>query len=141
MDLHCTCIILTLLHTVHTLCVSLVRCTTWIKLWIILYTLGYSCFLPDAQSVVDIFLNYDCDLSLTNIYSRLTSDLSKIGQGRQPVELGATPQQERTIRMKVLGGSLHDNLSILMCSYGSVCSYFFLVFIFFTIYNREGGGG
>lgn len=50
---------------------------------------------------MDIFLNYDCDLSLANVYGRLVNDLSRIGQGRQAVELGATPLQERKIRVKV----------------------------------------
>lgn len=52
------------------------------------------CTLPaDAQSVVDIYLNYDCDLSLSNIFERLVMDLSRLAQGRHAVELGATPQQ------------------------------------------------
>ena len=51
--------------------------------------------LPDAQSVVDIYLNYDCDLSLFNIFEHIVGDLSKITQGRQPMELGATPHQVR----------------------------------------------
>ena len=55
----------------------------------------------DSQSVVDIFLNYDCDLSLSNIYGRLVNDLSRIGQGRQAVELGATPNEQKLIRAKV----------------------------------------
>ena len=54
----------------------------------------------DAQSVVDIYLNYDCDLSLQNIFERLIGALSKIAQGRQAVVLGATPQQERMLRAK-----------------------------------------
>ena len=49
--------------------------------------------LTDSQLVVDIYLNYDCDLSLTNLFERLVTDLSRIAQGRQAVELGATPQQ------------------------------------------------
>ena len=40
---------------------------------------------------MDIYLNYDCDLSLSNIFERLTSDLSKIAQGRQAILLGASP--------------------------------------------------
>ena len=43
---------------------------------------------PDAQCVVDIYVNYDCDLTLANIFERLVSDLSKIAQGRQAIELG-----------------------------------------------------
>ena len=50
-----------------------------------------SCSSPDAQCVVDIYLNYDCDLSLSNIFERLTGDLSKIAQGRQALLLGASP--------------------------------------------------
>ena len=42
----------------------------------------------DAQSVVDIYLNYDCDLALANIFDRLVNDLSKIAQGRHALELG-----------------------------------------------------
>ena len=69
-------------------------------IYMIHLSLFLSCY-TDPQSVVDIFLNYDCDLSLSNIYGRLVNDLSRIGQGRQAVELGATPQQERNIRAKV----------------------------------------
>lgn len=54
----------------------------------------------DAQSVVDIYLNYDCDLSLQNIFERLVGDLSRLAQGRQAVALGATPPQEKMLRVK-----------------------------------------
>ena len=49
--------------------------------------------LPDAQSVVDIYVNYDCDLNAANIFERLVNDLSKIAQGRGGHELGTTPLQ------------------------------------------------
>ena len=42
----------------------------------------------DAQSVVDIYLNYDCDLAAANIFERLTNDLSRIAQGRHAMVLG-----------------------------------------------------
>ena len=42
----------------------------------------------DAQCIVDIYVNYDCDLSSANIFERLINDLSKIAQGRQALELG-----------------------------------------------------
>lgn len=58
------------------------------------------CVCADAQSVVDIYLNYDCDLSLQNIFERLIGVLSKIAQGRQAIVLGATPQQEKMLRAK-----------------------------------------
>lgn len=52
------------------------------------------CFSPtDAQSVVDIYVNYDCDLNAANIFERLVNDLSKIAQGRGGHELGTTPPQ------------------------------------------------
>lgn len=47
----------------------------------------------DAQSVVDIYVNYDCDLNAANIFERLVNDLSKIAQGRAGHELGTTPLQ------------------------------------------------
>lgn len=59
----------------------------------------------DAQSVVDIYLNYDCDLSLQNIFERLIGVLSKIAQGRHLSGLGATPQQEKMLRAKGAGGN------------------------------------
>lgn len=48
---------------------------------------------PDAQCVVDIYVNYDCDLNAANIFERLVNDLSKIAQGRSGQELGMTPLQ------------------------------------------------
>lgn len=47
----------------------------------------------DAQCVVDIYVNYDCDLTAANIFERLVSDLSKIAQGRSGQELGMTSLQ------------------------------------------------
>lgn len=49
--------------------------------------------LSDAQCVVDIYVNYDCDLNAANIFERLVNDLSKIAQGRSGQELGMTPLQ------------------------------------------------
>ena len=54
----------------------------------------------DAQTVVDIYVNYDCDMHSANIFERLVYDLSKIAQGRHAMELGATPLQEKKIRLK-----------------------------------------
>lgn len=49
--------------------------------------------LTDAQCVVDIYVNYDCDLNAANIFERLVNDLSKIAQGRSGQELGMTQLQ------------------------------------------------
>lgn len=53
--------------------------------------------LTDAQCVVDIYVNYDCDLNAANIFERLVNDLSKIAQGRSGQELGMTPLQVAVI--------------------------------------------
>ncbi|KAG5672238.1 hypothetical protein PVAND_002380 [Polypedilum vanderplanki] len=65
----------------------------------------------DAQSVVDIYINYDCDFSAANLFERLVNDLSKIAQGRQALELGATTVQEKSMRIK----GLECLVSILKC--------------------------
>uniref|UniRef100_A0A4W6DYT4 ARF guanine nucleotide exchange factor 1 n=1 Tax=Lates calcarifer TaxID=8187 RepID=A0A4W6DYT4_LATCA len=59
--------------------------------WMVIQTLTRIC--ADAQSVVDIYVNYDCDLNAANIFERLVNDLSKIAQGRGGHELGTTPLQ------------------------------------------------
>ena len=72
------------------------------------------CFIltiVDAQCVVDIYLNYDCDLSLSNIFKRLVNDLSRIAQGRHALEVGITAQQEKAMRVK----GLECLVSILKC--------------------------
>jgi len=65
----------------------------------------------DAQSVVDIYINYDCDFSAANLFERLVNDLSKIAQGRHALELGATTIQEKSMRIK----GLECLVSILKC--------------------------
>lgn len=65
----------------------------------------------DAQSVVDIYVNYDCDLAAANIFERLVNDLSKIAQGRHALELGASPNQEKSMRIR----GLECLVSILKC--------------------------
>lgn len=56
----------------------------------------------DAQSVVDIYVNYDCDLSAANLFERLVNDLFKVAQGRHSVEIGASPNQERAMKLRGL---------------------------------------
>lgn len=77
--------------------------------WMVIQALTRIC--ADAQCVVDIYVNYDCDLSLANIFERLVNDLSKIAQGRQAIELGATLNQEKSMRIK----GLECLVSILKC--------------------------
>ena len=49
---------------------------------------------------MDIYVNYDCDMHSANIFERLVNDLSKIAQGRHAMQLGATPVQEKKIRLR-----------------------------------------
>lgn len=77
--------------------------------WMVIQALTRIC--ADAQSVVDIYVNYDCDLSSANLFERLVNDLSKIAQGRQALELGASPNQEKSMRIR----GLECLVSILKC--------------------------
>lgn len=77
--------------------------------WMVIQALTRIC--ADAQSVVDIYVNYDCDFSAANLFERLVNDLSKIAQGRQALELGATPGQEKSMRIR----GLECLVSILKC--------------------------
>uniref|UniRef100_A0A8C2DMK6 ADP-ribosylation factor guanine nucleotide-exchange factor 1 (brefeldin A-inhibited) n=1 Tax=Cyprinus carpio TaxID=7962 RepID=A0A8C2DMK6_CYPCA len=77
--------------------------------WMVIQTLTRIC--ADAQSVVDIYVNYDCDLNAANIFERLVNDLSKIAQGRGGHELGHVVPQELTLRKK----GLECLVSILKC--------------------------
>eukprot|EP00054_Salpingoeca_dolichothecata_P019245 m.119519 g.119519 ORF g.119519 m.119519 type:complete len:1767 (+) comp23182_c0_seq1:115-5415(+) len=77
--------------------------------WLVVVCLSKIC--KDAQTVIDIYLNYDCDEFLTNIFERMINDLAKVAQGRAASELGATPAQEHN--MKVMG--LKCLVSIMRC--------------------------
>ena len=79
--------------------------------WMVIQALTRIC--ADAQCVVDIYVNYDCNLSSANIFERLVSDLSKIAQGRgQLLDVGIiTPAQATAMRIK----GLECLVSILRC--------------------------
>lgn len=77
--------------------------------WMVIQALTIIC--ADAQIVVDIYVNYDCDLSAANLFERLVNDLSKIAQGRHALELGASPNQEKAMRIR----GLKCLVSILKC--------------------------
>ncbi|KAH1004368.1 hypothetical protein HUJ04_004126 [Dendroctonus ponderosae] len=77
--------------------------------WMVIQALTRIC--GDAQSVVDIYVNYDCDLAAANLFERLVNDLFKVAQGRHAQELGASPNQERTMKLR----GLDCLVSILKC--------------------------
>ncbi|VDP90426.1 unnamed protein product [Echinostoma caproni] len=64
--------------------------------WVVIEAVRRIC--ADAQCVVDIYLNYDCDMNMANIFERLTTDLAKIAQGRYVGEHGCTVAQRLAIR-------------------------------------------
>ena len=68
-------------------------------------------FHTDAQCIIDIYLNYDCDPSLSNIFKRLLNDLSRIAQGQLTLKVGISPQQKKAMRVK----GLECLVSILKC--------------------------
>lgn len=94
--------------------------------WMVIQALTRVC--ADAQSVVDIYVNYDCDFSAANLFERLVNHLSKIAQGRQPLELGATTNQEKSMRIR----GLECLVSILKCmvEWSVRKKSFFLNFVF-----------
>lgn len=48
--------------------------------WLVLVCLTKLCSKP--QTVVDIYLNYDCDEFLHNVFERMMSDLTRVAQGK-----------------------------------------------------------
>lgn len=45
----------------------------------------------NPQALVDIFINYDCDLDSKDVYERIINDLSRIAHGRH---MGGDPGSE-----------------------------------------------
>lgn len=102
--------------------------------WMVIQALCRIC--ADAQSVVDIYVNYDCDFLAANLFERLVNHLSKIGQGRQPLELGATPTQEKSMRIR----GLECLVSILKCM-GRMVQRLVCQSEFANNIGRTNGGG
>lgn len=66
----------------------------------------------DSQILVDIFLNYDCDVNSSNIFERMVNGLLKTAQGIPPgVTTSLSPLQDATLKlaaMKCLVGVLRS---------------------------------
>ncbi|PRP79080.1 brefeldin A-inhibited guanine nucleotide-exchange protein 2-like [Planoprotostelium fungivorum] len=65
--------------------------------WMVLQVLLQICKNP--QALVDIFINYDCDIDSKDVYERIINDLSRIAHGRHT--LGGDPSSE--MKLKILG--------------------------------------
>lgn len=68
--------------------------------WMILDSLITMC--SDAQCIVDIFVNYDCDLQSTNIFERIVTVLSRIAQAKGQANNNdlAAKVRERNLRIR-----------------------------------------
>uniref|UniRef100_A0A8R1TUZ9 SEC7 domain-containing protein n=1 Tax=Onchocerca volvulus TaxID=6282 RepID=A0A8R1TUZ9_ONCVO len=72
--------------------------------WIVINTLEKIC--EDPQSMVDIYVNYDCDLTATNIFERIIDGLFKVAQGGSVSDYGSSAavlQKQRERSMRILG--------------------------------------
>ncbi|KAI3693295.1 hypothetical protein L6452_33129 [Arctium lappa] len=57
----------------------------------------------DSQILVDIFINYDCDVNSSNIFERMVNGLLKTAQGVPPgVAITLTPSQEATMKLEAM---------------------------------------
>ncbi|KAI4356815.1 hypothetical protein L6164_000804 [Bauhinia variegata] len=57
----------------------------------------------DSQILVDIFLNYDCDVNSSNIFERMVNGLLKTAQGVPPgVTTSLLPPQEETLKLEAM---------------------------------------
>ena len=77
--------------------------------WLVIQALTHVC--ANAQCVVDLYINYDCDLQSSNIFARLINVLSKKAQGRQLTDASCSLMQMRSLRLK----TLECVVSILKC--------------------------
>ncbi|GMY35231.1 brefeldin A-inhibited guanine nucleotide-exchange protein 5 [Fagus crenata] len=64
----------------------------------------------DAQMLVDIFVNYDCDLEAPNLFERMVTTLSKISQGAQNADPNSVAVSQTT---SIKGSSLQCLVNVL----------------------------
>lgn len=64
----------------------------------------------DPQMLVDIFVNYDCDLEAPNLFERMVNALSRIAQGTQSTDPTPTTASQST---SIKGSSLQCLVSVL----------------------------
>lgn len=79
--------------------------------WMVLDALISMC--SDAQGIVDIFVNYDCDLQSTNLFERIVTVLSKIAQAKGQVKDNDVSAKIRERNLRIRG--FECLVSILKC--------------------------
>jgi brefeldin A-inhibited guanine nucleotide-exchange protein len=47
----------------------------------------------DPQTLVDLYVNYDCDLNMSNVFENMAGTVSRVALGRTLAELGAGEEQ------------------------------------------------
>ena len=73
----------------------------------------YILFLSlDAETVVDIYVNHDCELNSANIFARLVNDFSRIARGRHAMEFNRSYSNARE---KIRYKGVECLVSILKC--------------------------
>lgn len=86
--------------------------------WIVLNTIGK--ILANPQSVVDMFVNYDCDLTSHNLFKSIVEVVSKTTRSIIN-ENGTQQQKERDRAMKLLGLSCLTDLLQCLVDWFQVC--------------------
>lgn len=79
--------------------------------WMVLDALISMC--SDAQCIVDIFVNYDCDLQSTNIFERIVTILSRIAQAKGQASTNDLAAKVRDRNLRIRG--FECLVSILKC--------------------------
>jgi brefeldin A-inhibited guanine nucleotide-exchange protein len=59
--------------------------------WLVLQAILRIC--SDPQTLVDLYVNYDCDLNMSNVFESMVAIVSKVALGRAAEELGAGAEQ------------------------------------------------
>lgn len=79
--------------------------------WMVLDSLNTMC--SDAQCIVDIFVNYDCELQSTNIFERIVTILSRIAQAKGQASSNDLSAKVRDRNLRIRG--FECLVSILKC--------------------------
>jgi brefeldin A-inhibited guanine nucleotide-exchange protein len=73
----------------------------------------FESFFQDSQAVVDLFVNFDCQVGAPNIYEELINRISKVVQTSHVVPNWVSPFQEEKMKLQAVRGlrNLVDSLS------------------------------
>ncbi|VDM61551.1 unnamed protein product [Angiostrongylus costaricensis] len=86
--------------------------------WIVLHTIGK--ILANPQSVVDLYVNYDCDLTAHNVFESLVDVVSKTAR-TSVNEAAPLIQKERERAMRLLGLSCLTDLLQCLVDWFDIC--------------------